>query len=96
MKPTDDRPRRRRAVALRYDGEGAPKVTAKGEGRVAERIIELAREHNIPYSENAELAGLLGTIELGDEIPEELYVAVAHVLAFAYALDPSKVPPEMR
>ena len=79
------------AVALKYDGENAPKVTAKGSEEIAEQIIALAREHNVPLSENKELVSLLSTLELGEEIPEMLYLAVAEVIAFAYMLK-GKVP----
>lgn len=80
------------AVALQYDGKTAPQVTAKGEHHIAEQILKLAREHNIPLQENAELAGLLSKVDLGEEIPEALYVAVAQVIAFAYYLS-GKAPP---
>lgn len=74
------------AVALRYDGAGAPRVTAKGRGEAAERILTLAREHRIPIREDPDLAALLSTVELGDEVPPALYRAVAEVIAFAYRL----------
>jgi len=74
------------AVALQYDGESAPRVTASGHDAVAEQIIALAREHGIPMQENAPLAGLLSRVEPGEEIPEALYLAVAQVIAFAYHL----------
>jgi len=74
------------AVALHYDGKNAPRVTAKGTGELAEKIIALAKEHGIPLQENAALAALLAKLELGDEIPEALYLAVAEVIAFAYLL----------
>lgn len=79
------------AVALKYDGENAPKVTAKGSQDIAEQIIALAKKHNVPLSENKELVTLLSTLELGEEIPEVLYLAVAEVIAFAYMLK-GKVP----
>ena len=79
------------AVALKYDGENAPKVTAKGSQDIAEQIIELAKKHNVPLSENKELVSLLSTLELGEEIPEVLYLAVAEIIAFAYMLK-GKVP----
>ena len=79
------------AVALKYDGENAPKVTAKGSQDIAEQIIQLAKKHNVPLSENKELVTLLSTLELGDEIPEVLYLAVAEIIAFAYMLK-GKVP----
>jgi flagellar biosynthesis protein len=80
------------AVALQYDGTGAPRVTAKGGGLIAERIISLAKEHKIPIQETPELVGLLCRIDLGDEIPEALYLAVAQVIAFAYRIS-GKQPP---
>jgi flagellar biosynthesis protein len=74
------------AVALQYDGSGAPRVTAKGRGLIAEQILELAEANGIPISEEPELVELLCRLDLGDEIPEALYVAVAEVIAFAYRL----------
>ncbi len=74
------------AVALHYDETSAPRVTAKGKGQIAEEILRLAEEHAIPIKEEPELVELLATIELGDQIPEALYVAVAEVIAFAYTL----------
>lgn len=79
------------AVALKYDGENAPKVTAKGSEDIAQQIIELAKKHGVPLTENRELVTLLSTLELGEEIPEALYLAVAEVIAFAYMLK-GKVP----
>ena len=80
------------AVALLYDGETTPKVTAKGRGELADQIIALAEEHGVPLHGDAELAALLSQIPLGDEIPESLYVAIAHVIAFAYLVS-GKFPP---
>ncbi|WP_022723916.1 EscU/YscU/HrcU family type III secretion system export apparatus switch protein [Rhodopseudomonas sp. B29] len=74
------------AVALHYDHSGAPRVVAKGKGTVGAKIIELAREHGVPIEENEVLAGALSHVELGDEIPEELYTAVAEVLVFVLRL----------
>ena len=79
------------AVALHYSGKGAPRVTAKGTGELAEQIIAIAREHDIPIQEDQQLVSLLAQIELGEEIPELLYIAVAEVLAFAYWLS-GRVP----
>ena len=72
------------AVALRYDGRGAPRVTAKGQHDLAERILALARAHGIPLHEDRELVRMLARVELGAEIPAALYAAVAEVIAFAY------------
>jgi flagellar biosynthesis protein len=77
---------RRRAIALEYDGQAAPRVTASGQDALAERIISVAREHGVPLLENNELAALLSSLDLGDEIPEMLYVCVAQIIAFAYTL----------
>lgn len=77
------------AVALHYDRNdraGAPRVVAKGRGTIGAKIIEVAREHNIPIEENEVLAGALSNVELGDEIPSELYKAVAEVLVFVLRL----------
>jgi flagellar biosynthesis protein len=74
------------AVALQYDKAGAPRVVAKGRGSIGEKIIELAKAHDIPIEENEVLAGALSNVELGDEIPVELYKAVAEVLVFVLRL----------
>lgn len=80
------------AVALRYQGAGVPKVVAKGKGVVAEQIVAKAKEHKIPLKNDAGLVTLLSGVPLGDEIPRELYLAVAEVLAFAYMLSEKKTP----
>jgi len=74
------------AVALHYDRKGAPRVVAKGRGTIGEKIIEVAKANNIPIEENEILAGALSNVELGDEIPEDLYKAVAEVLIFVLRL----------
>ena len=75
------------AVALHYDRTGAPRVVAKGKGSLGAKIIEVARAHDIPIEENEVLAGALSNVELGDEIPAELYKAVAEVLVFVLKLN---------
>ncbi len=77
---------RKLAVALEYDRKGAPRVVAKGRGELGEKIIEVAKAHDVPVEENEVLAGELSNIELGDEIPPELYRAVAEVLVFVLRL----------
>ena len=74
------------AVALEYDGENAPNVTANGIGDLAEQIKTIAAQHGIPIHEDKQLVNVLAQIDLGDEIPENLYVAVAEVIAFAYII----------
>ncbi len=84
MKP--DKPKT--AIALTYDPDsgGAPRVSAKGQGAVAEEILALARANGVHLHEDKQLAAALAQIPLGDDIPQALYVAVAEVLAFAYYL----------
>ena len=81
-------PRRppRKAVALHYEGERAPRITASGSGLIAERILEIAREHDVPVHDDPLLTAALSRVPVGDDIPENLYVAVAEVLAFVYFL----------
>ena len=74
------------AVALHYDLITAPRLTAKGSGDLAEQIIALAEEHDIPIREEPELIQLLSKVELGEEIPEALYIVVAEIIAFVYIL----------
>ncbi len=74
------------AVALHYDRKGAPRVVAKGRGTVGDKIVAVAREHGVPIEDNEVLAGALANVELGDEIPAELYKAVAEVLIFVMRL----------
>ena len=70
------------AVALRYTRPAAPKVVAVGHGLVGQKIIDTAREHGVPLEQNPDLAYALSKVELDEEIPEELYAAVAVVLSF--------------
>jgi flagellar biosynthesis protein len=76
----------RLAVALHYEKGGAPRVVAKGRGSIGAKIVEVAKANNIPIEENELLAGALSNVELGDEIPAELYKAVAEVLIFMLRL----------
>ncbi|MCT9822946.1 EscU/YscU/HrcU family type III secretion system export apparatus switch protein [Pseudomonas sp. Y39-6] len=76
----------RQAIALKYDGQQAPTLTAKGDDALAEAILKLARENEVPIYENAELVKLLARMELGDSIPEELYRTIAEIIAFAWTL----------
>ena len=82
-----DRAPTRRAAALAYSGEGAPRLLAKGEGDVARRIAAVAESHDVPIVQEERLTELLCALPLGDEIPPDLFVAVAEVLAFVYRLN---------
>lgn len=89
MKNNKSKPKQDLAVALRYNQQEdtAPKVIATGHGVVAQKIAETAREHGIPIQENPEVAELLSCLEIGQEVPPELYGVIAEVLAFVFALD---------
>ena len=77
----------RLAIALHYEkGSGAPVVVAKGRGTIGAKIVEIAKAHDIPIEENEILAGALSKVELGEEIPPDLYKAVAEVLVFVLRL----------
>lgn len=76
-----------RSAALSYSGQGAPVLIAKGENATADRIVEIAAQHDVPIVQDAQLTELLCQIALGDEIPPNLYVSVAEVLAFVYRLN---------
>jgi flagellar biosynthesis protein len=81
-----------KAVALRYahGQDPAPKVVAKGRGKVAKKIVALAREHQVPLVEDKQLVNLLETLDIDSDIPESLYQAVAEVLVFIYRLNQSQ------
>ncbi|HKS12801.1 MAG TPA: EscU/YscU/HrcU family type III secretion system export apparatus switch protein [Pseudomonas sp.] len=86
---TDKQPRQ--AIALSYDGQQAPTLSAKGDDELAEAILAIARQHEVPIYENAELVRLLARLELGEQIPEALYLTIAEIIAFAWQLR-GKVP----
>jgi len=86
-----DKDRVDQATALSYDGDRAPIISATGTNATAEQIVEIATQHEIPIYQNPELAKLLSQIELGEEIPEMLYLIIAEILALAYRLQ-DKVP----
>ena len=77
---------KRTAAALRYRGVGAPSVVAAGRGHIAEKIIEAAKEAGVPVREDQLLAEALAALDLGTEVPEELYRAVAEALVWAHRL----------
>ena len=77
------------AAAIEYDNkrDAAPKVTAKGRGSVAEKIIKLAMEHNIPIREDPALVQILSRLDIDEQIPTEIYKAIAEILAFIYSVN---------
>ena len=92
----DEQPRQppKTAVALQYErGKApAPRIAATGKGAIAERIIAIAREHNVPIREDRDLVQLLAKLDLGDAIPGELYPVIAEVFAFVYRLNAAQPP----
>ena len=94
---SDAAPPRRHAAALAYEDKDArrhrsPRVVAKGQGSVADEIIERARAAGVPVHESRELANLLTQVDLDQHIPPELYVAVAEVLAWVYRIERRLAP----
>jgi flagellar biosynthesis protein len=91
MKRRGDAPPKdgKRAAAIRYDPErdGAPVLTAFGEGHVADKILETAEESRVPVVKDAPLAAVLSAVSVGDEIPQELYEVVAKILVFVGEMD---------
>ncbi len=77
----------KKAVALKYDrlSGQAPRVKASGRGKIADKIIEKAKEHNIPVTEDPDLVEILSKIKIEEEIPPELYKAVAELLSYIYS-----------
>ena len=78
----------KKVVALRYapPEDAAPKVTAKGQGVIAEKIIEIARKNHIPIKDDPELVNILSMLDLDEEISPSVYKVVAEILAFVYSL----------
>lgn len=89
-----DKPYQKKAVALKYDKESsdAPKVTAKGRGKVAEKIIELAEKFDVPVKDDPDLLEVLSNLEIDEQIPPEIYGAVAELLAFVYSINSKRYP----
>ncbi|GBF32356.1 flagellar biosynthesis protein FlhB [Desulfocucumis palustris] len=79
----------KKAVALHFDEnvDNAPRVVASGKGDMAGRILELARANNVPVHKDPTLVNMLSYVDVGSEIPPELYGIVAEVLVFVYSLD---------
>ena len=81
--------RDRSAVALRYDGSGAPVVVASGMGYLAEKIVEVASESGVPIYEDNSLATMLSQLSLGQEIPDSLYRAIVEIYVYFLNFDPN-------
>jgi flagellar biosynthesis protein len=82
------------ALKYRYGKDPAPRVVAKGSGWLAEKIIQTAKEHNIPLQEDPNLIEILSTLDLYEEIPPALYEAVAEILVFIYQMNNKILSPQ--
>ena len=84
----------KKAVALRYrpEKDSAPRVTAKGTGSIAERIITIARDNGIPVKDDPDLIEVLSKLDIDAQIPPSVYIAVAELLAFVYSINGKKQP----
>lgn len=80
------------AIGLFYDGQGAPEVSSKGFGELAEHIIQYAKDNDILLHQDSALTESLAGLEIGQQIPEELYYVIAELIAFSYVLQ-GKFPP---
>jgi flagellar biosynthesis protein len=83
------RKRQETAIALKYQpkADNAPRVTAKGKGKVAEKIIEIAKKNNIYIHNDPDLIEILSQLDINDQIPPDLYIVAAELLAFVYSLN---------
>lgn len=86
MTDSEHNTREKTATALQYEGKKAPTVTAKGHGQLAEDMIALAREHGVLVHQDDELSKLLNQLQLGEQIPAQLYIVIAELIAFSYVL----------
>jgi flagellar biosynthesis protein len=86
------RKKKNTALALRYQpkSDSAPKVTAKGKGKLAEKIIEIAKKNNIYIHNDPDLVEILAQLDINDEIPPNLYIVAAELLAFVYSINSGK------
>ncbi|WP_044410674.1 EscU/YscU/HrcU family type III secretion system export apparatus switch protein [Thiomicrospira microaerophila] len=80
------------AVSIEYDGTRAPKVTAKGAGHIADKIVQIASEKGIPIKQDQALTEMLSQVEIDSEIPPVLYEAMVQVLVFAYQVSGKTIP----
>jgi len=80
---------RERAIAIKFDSEedSAPKVIAMGAGEIARKIKEVARENDVPLYHDSSLVEVLSSVEIGEEIPIEVYEIMARIIAWVYTLD---------
>ena len=92
----DRKVEKKKAVAVKYRPkiDDAPKVIAKGQGKVAEKIIEIAREHQLHIHNDPDLIEVLSQLDINEEIPPDLYIVIAELLAFVYSINRSESTPD--
>lgn len=86
MSNNDNGDQEKQIVALQYDQKSAPKVTAKAHGALAEELLEIAKEHDVMIHQDKDLNQFLQRLDMGQEIPKELYLVIAELIAFAFVL----------
>lgn len=86
MSDKSDNNEEKQLVALKYDQKSAPKVTAKAYGSLAEELLAIAKENDVMIHQDKELSQFLQRLEMGQEIPKELYLIIAELIAFAFVL----------
>ena len=91
----DRKDEKKKAVALKYRPkiDDAPKIIAKGQGKVAEKIIEIAKEHQLHIHNDPDLIEVLSQLDINEEIPPDLYIVIAEMLAFVYSINRSESTP---
>ena len=82
----EDNGQEKQIVALKYDQKSAPKVIAKAHGTLAEELLEIAKENDVMIHQDKELSQFLQRLDMGQEIPKELYLVIAELIAFAFVL----------
>lgn len=89
---------KKKAVAVKYRPkiDDAPKIIAKGQGKVAEKIIEIAKEHQLHIHNDPDLIEVLSQLDINEEIPPDLYIVIAELLAFVYSLNRSESTPNKK
>lgn len=86
MNDEQDSPSEKQLVALKYDQKSAPKVTVKAYGSLAEELLEIAKENDVMIHQDKALSQFLQRLDMGQEIPKELYLIIAELIAFAFVL----------
>jgi flagellar biosynthesis protein len=87
-----DKPKKAVALGYKPTSDNAPKVLAAGKGKIAEKIISTAKEHGIPLQEDSDMVEVLSKLDINEEIPPDLYQAVAEILSFVYRLNKDSKP----